>query len=323
MIRKYGWTYLFLFFTVIVYFLFINSSEKNPENVLYKALRHKNAVSTIYLPQNLEFAGERVPLENFDTREMLERELIVNTYWHSQTLLLIKRSRRYFPVIDSILSIYKVPLDFKYMAVAESGLTQAVSPSQAIGFWQFLEGTARDYKLEVNDMIDERYHIEKSTEAACKYILESYTKFGSWTMAAAAYNAGRKFLSSQVEIQKQTNYYDLLLGEEAERYVFRILALKMVLENPNDYGFVTGNLGYDPIPHFKINIDKEIDDFAEFAHQYNTNYKILKMLNPWLRKPYLKIIDNKSYILKIPVQGYRSAGLYELDTIRNNDSINN
>ena len=305
--NKHKATYLIIFFSVCAYFLFVNSENEGSESLLYKALHNKDAISAIKIPKKVYFAGERVPIENFDTRESLERELITNTYWHSQTLLLIKRTKRYFPIIDSILKIYGIPTDFKYMAVAESGLSQVVSPSNAVGFWQFLEGTARDYKLIVNDMVDERYHIEKSTEAACKYILESYNKFGNWTVAAASYNRGRKFISEQMDIQKQNNYYDLLLGEEGERYVFRIIALKMIIESPENYGFVNNNEDYAPIPFYIVNIDTSINDLGLFASNLSTNYKLLKILNPWLRKPYLRIYKNESYELKIPTEGYRAA----------------
>ena len=305
--NKHKITYLIFFFSVCAYFLFINSENEGSESLLYKALHNKDAISAIKIPEKVYFAGERVPTENFDTRESLERELITNTYWHSQTLLLIKRSTRYFPIIDSILKIHEVPSDFKYMAVAESGLAHVISPSNAVGFWQFLEGTAKDYGLIVNDMVDERYHIEKSTEAACKYILESFEKFGSWTMAAASYNRGRKFITEQMNIQKQNNYYDLLLGEEGERYVFRIIALKMIIESPQDYGFVNNNEDYPPIPYYIVNIDTTINGLGIFANDLNTNYKLLKILNPWLRKPYLTVYKNESYQIKIPSKGFRAA----------------
>ncbi len=304
-ITRKKYTYLGIVVILFLSVFLINFSEEEKNLELFSALKNKDAVSSLRLPANLTFANEEVPLNNFDTRESLERELIVNTYWHSQTILLIKRSKRYFNVIDSILKVYNVPVDFKYLAVAESGLAQVVSPSNAVGFWQFLEGTARDYGLVVNDMVDERYHVEKSTEAACKYLKESYEKFNSWTLAAASYNAGRRFVTEQMEQQKQNSYYDLLLGEEAERYVFRIIALKLVMENPNDYGFDIFGDGYQPIPYNKVIIDQDVEDFGAFAINHNTNYKLLKLLNPWLRKPYLRIENGKSYEVKIPAESLR------------------
>lgn len=305
---KFGWLLLVAVILVGVSMLFINSNTQTQENKeLFKALKYKQAVSSVHIPDELFFAGERVPIENFDTRESLERELLVNTYWHSQTLLLLKRSKRYFPVIDSILTEYNVPTDFKYLAVAESGLDQVVSPSNAVGFWQFLAGTARDYGLEINDVVDERYHIEKATEAACKYLIESHIKFGSWTNAAASYNRGRRFISNQMERQKQDSYYDLLLGEEGERYVFRILAIKLVFENAHDYGFVVEDDGYKPIPCYNYIVNNSINDFGTFANEQNTNYKILKKLNPWLRESYLTVHGNKTYTIKLPVNGARES----------------
>ncbi len=196
------------------------SGRSNPE-LFY-------SVKAVKIPENLEFAGERVPVENFDTREALDMELLINTYWHSQTFLNIKKANRYFPVIEKILGENDIPDDFKYLAIVESGLSNAVSPRQAVGFWQLLEATARENGLEVSKEVDERYHLEKSTSAACKFFRESYAKYGNWTMAAASFNAGVRGIDRQIERQKQGNYYDLLLADETARYIFRILALKLV-----------------------------------------------------------------------------------------------
>jgi membrane-bound lytic murein transglycosylase D len=174
----------------------------------------KYSVYPVNLPAELQFAGEKVPLEYFDVKEDLDKELLINVYWQSHTMLLIKRANRYFPIIENVLRKNGIPADMKYLAVAESDLTNSVSPDQAVGFWQFVDGTARDYRLEVNDEVDERYHIEKSTEAACVFLKESYNRYGSWTMAAASYNIGRSGLNEQIERQKSDYYYDLLLNEE-------------------------------------------------------------------------------------------------------------
>lgn len=258
-------------------------------------------VFAVPVPEMLDFAGETVPLDKFDVREALDREILVNTYFQSQTLLYLKRANRFFPVIESILKKYSIPEDFKYLAVAESGLTNAISPSDAVGFWQFLESTAVEYGLEVNKEIDERYHLERSTEAACRYLLESYNKYGSWTMAAASYNAGRNFLDTQIERQKETDYYNLLLGDETGRYIYRILSYKLILSEPAKSGFHVGSQDlYHEIPCYEINIEGGIDDFAEFARRYGLSYKILKYFNPWLRETYLTNKQSKTYYIKIP-----------------------
>ncbi|HJX71559.1 MAG TPA: lytic transglycosylase domain-containing protein, partial [Bacteroidales bacterium] len=202
---------------------FTDSDNENGGN------NHLYTVAAVKIPEDLYFAGEKVPLDNFDTRESLDRELLVNTYFHSQTFLFIKRSARFFPLIEPILEKYGIPDDFKYLSVIESGLENSVSPKQAVGFWQLVEGTAREYGLEVNEEVDERYHIEKSTEVACKYFLESYQKYNNWTLTAASYNAGRNGIDRQIGRQNGNNYYDLLLNDETSRYIFRALTIKMVI----------------------------------------------------------------------------------------------
>jgi membrane-bound lytic murein transglycosylase D len=258
------------------------------------------------LPEQLEFAGESVPLNNFDTRESLDKEMLVNGYWHSRTIMILKKSKRYFEAIEPILKKYGVPDDFKYLAMAESGFENIVSPAKAAGVWQLLESTAEEYGLEVNSDVDERYNLEKSTEAACQYLLESYQVFGSWTMAAATYNAGRKGMESQVDKQKTNNYYDLLLNDETARYVFRLIAHKLITENPSSYGFHLEDKDYYPlIPVQVVAIDSAIPNIAEFALQNSTNYKIIKQFNPWLRQNYLPDRPGKVYHIQIPDSGER------------------
>jgi membrane-bound lytic murein transglycosylase D len=258
------------------------------------------------MPPELSFAGERVPMEYFDVHESFDRELLINTYWQSQTLLFFKRANRFFPAIEPILKENNIPDDFKYLAIAESGLTNSISPAGAVGFWQFLSGTAKDYGLEINEEVDERYHLEKSTEAACRFLQESYETYGNWTMVAASYNAGRKGINTQVEIQKQDNYYDLLLSEETARYLFRILAIKTILENPETYGFMFRQQDlYQPVSFYTVDVDSTVTDFADFADLFGTNYKLLKFLNPWLRKPHLNNRSGRVYTLKIPSDNSR------------------
>jgi len=269
-----------------------------------KVVGENYAIYALPMPENLNFAGEAVPIENPDIYERMDRELLVNTYWQSNALLLLKRANKYFPVIEPILKEYGVPDDFKYLAVIESGLTQAVSPAKAVGFWQILEGTGKDFKLEINDNVDERYHIEKSTRVACEYLKKSKERFGTWTMAAAAYNAGNTGVLRQLERQDVSKYYDLLLGEETGRYVFRILALKEIMGNPKKYGFnYNEDQLYKDIPTYRVKVDTAVTDFAAFAKDLDINYKILKIHNPWLRDSYLNNKSGKTYFLDIPEKG--------------------
>ncbi len=262
-------------------------------------------VYALPMPKHLDFAGEPVPLKEPDIYERMDRELLVNTYWQSNGLLLIKRAHKYFPIIEPILAEEGVPDDFKYLAVIESGLTEVVSPAGAVGFWQILKSTGREYGLEINDNVDERYNIEKATKVACEYLKKSKELFGSWTMAAAAYNAGNNGITTQMERQEVKNYYDLLLGEETGRYVFRILAIKEILQDPAKYGFnFTEAQLYHHIPTHKVKVDTAVTNFAAFARNFGINYKILKIHNPWLRDTFLNNSSRKEYEIKIPEKGY-------------------
>jgi len=285
--------------------LSIQGFTDNPGNTLIPE-RVPSLTQSFHLPVQLEFAGEPVPLNNFDTRESLDKEMLVNGYWHSRTLMVLKKSKRYFETIEPILKKYGVPDDFKYLAMAESGFENAMSPAKAAGVWQILESTAKEYGLEVNTVVDERYDLTKSTEVACKYLLESYEKFGSWTIAAATYNAGRLGLENQISKQKTNNYYDLLLNDETARFVFRLIAHKLITENPSEYGFLLEDDDYYPlIATHKIAVDKEIENIADFALENSTNYKIIKQFNPWLRQNYLPDQSTKVYHITIPDEGER------------------
>lgn len=261
--------------------------------------------TAMYFPTTTDFAGETAPLHVVDVRERLDRELLINANLHSTTTLILKRANRAFPVIEPILQKYGIPDDFKYLAVIESGLVNAVSSAGARGVWQFMPETAKEKGMEVNDFVDERYHLEKSTEAACKYLLAAKNKFGSWTMAAASYNGGMNGVNKKIEEQQVTNYYDLALTEETSRYVFRILALKEIMKNPAKYGFniYPADL-YSPIPTKKIEVDSTITDLASFAKTQGINYKILKIHNPWLRDKKLANPSKKKYEIEIPTEGY-------------------
>ena len=255
----------------------------------------------IELPDSMTFCGEEVPLDLFYVRERLERELLINTYRHSTTIMQLKRTTRWFPVMEPIMEQYGLPEDFKYLAMIESELTNAVSPSKAVGFWQFLESTGKEYGLEINKEVDMRYNVEKETVAACKYLKESYRKFGSWTASAAAYNGGNSRISRTIEEQRVDSYYDMRLAEETQRYVFRILALKLITENPEKYGFQIGDNGwYQPFEYNIVTVTESIPNLIDFAYEQGTNYKMLKYFNPWLRSNSLTISAGNSYDIKIP-----------------------
>ncbi len=286
--------------------LFIYALQDAPtdENFEKKLINDYN-VYALQVPDDLSFAGEALPLKNPDILERMDRELLVNTYWQSNGLLMFKRAKKYFPVIEPILAKHDIPDDFKYLAVIESGLTNAVSPAGARGVWQIMKTTGRENGLEVNDNVDERYHLEKATEVACKYLLRAKEDLGSWTLAAAAYNAGNSGISRRLKEQNVTGYYDLLLGEETGRYVFRIVALKEILSHPDKYGFNFREKDlYSHIPTFKVEVDTAVTDFTQFAEKFGINYKILKLHNPWLREPHLNNKSRKQYFIEIPKEGY-------------------
>jgi hypothetical protein len=265
-------------------------------------------ISAIDIPEDLNFAGEPVPQHDPEIRERVDREFLVNTYWQSNALLLIKRANMYFPVIEPILAENGIPEDFKYLAVAESGLQNVVSGAGATGFWQIMKATGRQYGLEINDNVDERYHLAKSTEVACKYLKKYKEKYGTWTLAAASYNAGTGSIDRYLGIQQVNDYYDLLLGQETGRYVFRIMAIKEILSHPKKYGFDLQQEDlYHAVPTFKVDVDEPVLSFADFARKYEINYKILKRHNPWLREPHLNNSSRKKYTIEIPKTGYYKA----------------
>lgn len=297
---------LVAFFLVSI-FLFQSFTENHKEPPAETVVVEEPAISPVYtaeIPTSLDFAGEEVPLDIFYVREYLDRDLTVNTYFHSSTILLMKRANRWFPVIEPVLSEYNIPEDFKYLALIESGLENVTSPAGAKGFWQFLKHTAREYGLEVNSGIDERYNVEKSTVAACKYLNESFKKFNNWTLVAAAYNAGNRRITESLEEQGVSSYYDLLLNEETARYVFRILAIKTIFENPENYGFHLTDVDlYPPITTKTVKVTSTIHNLVDFAASHNITYKTLKYFNPWIRKDYLPNRSRRTYHIKIPVDG--------------------
>mgnify|MGYP000073656369 FL=1 len=286
--------------------IFAVQDAPSDENLEKKIINDYN-VYALNVPENLDFAGEALPLNDPDILERMDRELLVNTYWQSNALLMFKRANKYFPVIEPILEKHGIPNDFKYLAVIESGLTNAVSPAGARGVWQIMKATGRENGLEINANVDERYNLEKATEVACKYLLEAKKRFGTWTLAAASYNAGKAGVAKRLKAQNVTDYYDLLLGEETGRYMFRIVALKEILNHPDKYGFNFRHKDlYKPIPTYKVEVDTAVTDFVKFSEKFGINYKILKLHNPWLREPHLNNKSRKQYFINIPEEGYYS-----------------
>ncbi|HLU51832.1 MAG TPA: lytic transglycosylase domain-containing protein [Flavobacteriaceae bacterium] len=286
--------------------LFILAKQNAPTDEIYeKWVANEYNIYALPIPESLDFAGEEVPLDDMDVRERFDRELLVNTYWQSNILLMFKRANKVFPVIEPILKKNGVPDDFKYLAVIESGLLNVVSSAGARGVWQIMPTTAKEYGLEVNDNVDERYHLEKSTEAACKYLLDSKKRFGSWTLAAAAYNAGNAGISNRLRDQQVEDYYNLLLVEETSRYMLRILAMKEIMTNPQKYGinFREKDL-YQRVPSRKVEVDTAITDLVSFAKKFDINYKVLKIHNPWLRETKLNNKTRKKYYIEIPEEGH-------------------
>lgn len=282
-------------------------NDQDPEQQYRDAANHFYKVFTVETPKSLDFAGEKAPLDKFYVRESLDRELLVNTYWHSNTILMFKRAYRWFPVIEPILKANGIPDDAKYIALIESGLENIVSPAGAAGFWQMLKATAESYGLEVNSEIDERYNAEKATLAACKYLKTAYAKYKNWTLAAASYNMGMKAVDDALAAQQVSSYYDLYLNKETIRYVYRILAVKAIVQNPVKYGFYLRKCDfYPPVPANTVTIDSAVSNWAAFAIKNNSNYRVLKELNPWILKSPLTNKDRKKYEIKFPKDGYTS-----------------
>lgn len=292
----------------------LNNSKESPNTEFNEVIIHQSSgeemkilipearIRIFEIPEKISFSDEKVPLDLPDVRERFEREIYVNAYWQSNMILLMKRANKFLPIIEEILRKNGVPEDFKYLAMVESGLLNVVSPAGARGFWQFMPETAKENKLEINDDVDERYHLEKSTLAATRYLKASYGKFGNWTSVAASYNMGMTGLGKRKAEQKMTSYYDLLLNEETSRYLFRILAFKEIFEQPSNYGFQLNENDLYQQPNFReLKVTQSIPNLADWALRHNSNYKELKIHNPWLRSTKLTVAKGKDYIIKIPV----------------------
>ncbi len=299
--------------------IFIFSSDDHrDENATFQSQFNENyRIYSLNIPKNIKFCGEKVPVQDTDIKERLDRELLVNTYWQSNSMLYHKRASKWFPIIEPILKANGIPEDFKYLSLIESGLMNVVSPAGATGFWQLMKKTSQEYGLEVTTEIDERYDVKKSTEAACRYLNDAYKRYGNWTLAAASYNMGMNGVERQLKRQKANSYYDLLLNNETSRYVFRIIAIKEILEHPSKYGFHYRLKDlYMPSETYSVKVDSSISDFAAFAQLHGSNYKILKIFNPWLRKSYLTNKSGKSYKIIFPKSGYHDFSSTEIEPIK-------
>jgi hypothetical protein len=261
----------------------------------------KNIFIVPEVPDSIQFAGDWYSLTDLDLKERFDRELIVNNFWHSNTILYLKRANRWFPLMSEILKEEGVPHDMIYLAVIESGLTQATSPSGAKGFWQFMEPTARDYNLRVDNEVDERLNIEKSTRAACEYLKDAYQKFGTWFLAAASYNMGKRGVQSNLDRQGVDSYFDLSLNSETARYVFRILAVKEIMNNPKKFGFeIDAHQLYAPYKTKKVKIDNSINNLYEWSLEQDVTIKIVRKLNPWIKGSELTLISDETIELELP-----------------------
>ena len=290
--------------TILLVILFftdnITNANSNPDEDFPQGYK----IISPEIPTYLEFAGEKIPTENIEVYERIEREFLSNTYWHSATILAIKRANRWFPVIEPILKKNNIPDDFKYLCVAESNLENVISPAGATGFWQFMKPAGEKYGLEINSQVDERYDVEKSTEAACKYLRDSYDMFASWIVSAASYNMGQDGVQLQRERQKTTNYFNMVLNSETSRFVARIVSLKYILQNPKKYGFdIKDEEKYKLLECYEVTLDSSVADFADYAKSLDVNYFILKMYNPWLRDNSLSNKNKTVYTVKLPKEG--------------------
>lgn len=253
------------------------------------------------LPKSMSFADEKVPLDQQPVKELMEKQLMINAYAHSHILYILKLSSRIFPELEKKLRANGIPEDFKFLCVAESSLENPTSRAGATGYWQFMTATAKHYGLEVDSDVDERYDLDKATDAACAYIKDAYNKFGNWTAAAASYNCGMGGYSRRADFQMTDNYYDLWLPEETNNYIFRILALKEIISHPGKYGFhIPDEEAYQPLATKDVTVSSTIQNLAEFARSNGTTYKMLHVLNPWLRGQSLTVNAGSSYVVKLP-----------------------
>mgnify|MGYP005841303977 CR=1 FL=1 len=306
-----------LFFIAIIK-LFNSIVDSDSTYLQDKYLKDNFKEFNLNIPPDLNFAGEPVPIEDFAVREKIDKEFVRSSFWTSKSTYHIKRAMRWFPVIEPILKAHNIPDDFKYVAMVESGFTNTVSPKGATGFWQFVESTATNYGLEINDNIDERFNIEKSTIAACKFLNDAYKELGSWTLVAAAYNRGIGGISKQIEKQGYNDYYNLYLNTETARYIFKILAIKEIITRPKHYGYKYEFEKGKGLQTKNIQIDSTITDLQKFAQQLQVDYHLVKLLNPWILNDKLLNQDKKAYVIKLPIKGQENSYQFfaaELETV--------
>jgi len=297
---------LFLLSLLIIASLLVFAvlNQKNPAKDYREVAQRSYRIFSPECPSKADFSGEKMPLELFYVKESLDREIMINTFMHASTILMFKRANRWFPLIEPILKKNKVPDDFKFLSLAESNFSNVVSPAKAEGFWQFIKPTAIHYGLEVDEEVDERYNVLKSTEAACKYFLEAYARYGNWTLVAASFNRGMEGLSDALENQKATSFYDLFMNDETARYIYRIVALKEIYNHPVKYGLYLSMSDFYPvIPTYTIGIDGPVNDLAAFAAKNKVSYRVLRDFNPWLRRYTLTNKSKKSYDITLPKEG--------------------
>ena len=295
---------IFALLIVATMLVFAVLHQKNPAKDYREVAQRSYRIFIPECPAKEDFAGEKMPLDLFYVKESLDREIMINTFMHASTILMFKRANRWFPLIEPILKKNKVPDDFKFLALAESNFYNVVSPSKAEGFWQFLKPTAIHYGLEVNEEVDERYNVVKATEAACRYFLDSFEKYGNWTLVAASFNRGQDGLTDALENQKTRNFYELYLNEETSRYIYRIVALKEIYNHPVKYGlYLRASDFYQVIPTYTIEIDTPIRDIPAFALKNKVSVRVFRDFNPWLRRYSLPNKQKKTYEIVLPKEG--------------------
>ena len=288
---------------LLISLVLISFEQPNQTSIITYGEPSSFKVHALHVPSQVNFAGELMQLDEDDLIERMDKELLVNTYWQSNTLLMMKRANKFFPQIERILKEEEVPDDFKYLALIESGLENLRSPAGAKGFWQILRTTGREYGLEVNSNVDERYNIELSTRMACAYLKKAKERLGSWTLAAASYNRGIAGINRILKKQQADNYYDLLLGTETKRYMFRILAVKEIMQAPERYGFFVEDAQlYSPLEYRTVAVDTAITNIARFSKQMGVNYKTMKIYNPWLLQNHLNNKSRKLYHIALPTE---------------------
>jgi hypothetical protein len=290
--------------TIFISFLLLLSCKHEGDKTVIKEEKQKNQIPSLFtlpqIPSEIFFCGEKVDLKDEDVREKLDREILVNAYFQSSTVLSLKRSKRYFPLIEKIFKEENVPDDLKYLAIIESGLSQAVSPVGAQGFWQFMPFTAKEFDLEISNEVDERLNIEKSTRAACQYLKKANLILNDWLLTCASYNRGVGGVRSDMNWQGTDHYFDTDMNSETGRYVYRLLAVKLIFENPDLYGFDLKKMElYEPFKTKTITVKKTIPNIAKWSLSKGFNFKIITKLNPWLKGNHLTI-RKKCYQLLIP-----------------------